>query len=805
MSSTDFTARDPARIAQQIAVRIAEEITAQPAQVRSAVELLDGGATVPFIARYRKEVTGGLDDVQLRLLEERLAYLRELEDRRDAILASIHEQGKLEPGLRADIEAADSKARLEDLYLPYKPKRRTKAQIAREAGLEPLALGLLEDPNQAPEARAAAFVDESKGVADIKAALDGARAILIERISENAALVGELRDWLWNTGEVEAKLIEGKQQEGAKYSDYFDHAESIAKIPSHRLLALMRARNEGIIGLDLLPKAPAMAASEDPRAAATAAGHLEAERKVCLAAGIAERGRLADAWLRDTARHAWKFKLHLSLSLDLLLQAREAAEAEAIRVFGDNLKDLLLAAPAGPRVVMGLDPGLRTGVKVATVDRTGKVVQTSTIFPHAPQNRWDASIAELARTCAAHGVQLIAIGNGTASRETDRLAAELIKKHPELKLQKLVVSEAGASVYSASEIASKELPELDVSLRGAVSIARRLQDPLAELVKIDPKSIGVGQYQHDVNQTRLARALDARVEDCVNGVGVDVNTASPALLTRVAGLSASVAENVVRHRDEHGAFANRRALLKVPRLGEKAFEQCAGFLRIAGGDNPLDGSSVHPEAYPVVERIVAKCGREVQQLIGDAPFLRSLDPAQFTDERFGLPTVRDILRELEKPGRDPRGEFKTARFEEGVEDIRDLKPGMVLEGVVSNVAAFGAFVDLGVHQDGLVHVSALSERFVKDPREVVKAGQVVKVKVLEVDLPRKRIALSMRLDDPIGEARSERGGRGEGREPSREGARDRRAPQAATKPAQRQAGPAPANALAEALLRARRS
>jgi uncharacterized protein len=799
MSPTDFAPRDPARIAQQIAARIAEEITAQPAQVRSAVELLDGGATVPFIARYRKEVTGGLDDVQLRLLEERLVYLRELEDRRDAILASIHEQGKLDAALRADIEAADSKARLEDLYLPYKPKRRTKAQIAREAGLEPLALGLLEDPSQAPDARAAAFVDEAKGVADIKAALDGARAILIERISENAALVGELRDWLWGTGEVEAKVLDGKQQEGAKYSDYFDHAEAIAKIPSHRLLALMRARNEGILSLDLLPKAAALAASEDPRAAATAAGHLEGERKVCLAAGIAERGRPADSWLRDTARHAWKFKLHLSLSLDLLLQAREAAEAEAIRVFGDNLKDLLLAAPAGPRVVMGLDPGLRTGVKVATVDRTGKVVHASTTFPHAPSNRWDASIAELARACAAHGVELIAIGNGTASRETDRLAAELIKKHPELKLQKLVVSEAGASVYSASEIASKELPELDVSLRGAVSIARRLQDPLAELVKIDPKSIGVGQYQHDVNQSRLARALDARVEDCVNGVGVDVNTASPALLTRVAGLSAAVAENVVRHRDEHGAFANRRALLKVPRLGDKAFEQCAGFLRIRGGDNPLDASSVHPEAYPVVERIVARCGRAVTEIVGDAPFLRSLDPSQFTDERFGLPTVRDILRELEKPGRDPRGEFKTARFEEGVEDIRDLKPGMVLEGVVSNVAAFGAFVDLGVHQDGLVHVSALSERFVKDPREVVKAGQVVKVKVLEVDLPRKRIALTMRLDDPVGEARGERGSRPESREPRRDAR-----PSAGPRPAAKPTAPAPAGALAEALLRARR-
>ncbi len=794
-SSASEISRNPAQIAQRISAQIAEEIAAQPAQVRAAVELLDGGATVPFIARYRKEVTGGLDDTQLRTLEERLIYLRELEDRRDAILASIHEQGKLTDALRADIEAADTKARLEDLYLPYKPRRRTKAQIAREAGLEPLALGLLEDPSEAPEVRAAAFVDADKGVADVKAALEGARAILIERISEDAALVGELRDWLWSSGEIEAKVIEGKQQEGAKYSDYFDHAEAVAKIPSHRLLALMRARNEGVISMDLLPKAQVSAASEDPRAAATSAGHLEAERRVALRAGVAERGRPADAWLRETVRHTWRFKLHLSLSLDLLLKAREAAEEEAIRVFGDNLKDLLLAAPAGPRVVMGLDPGLRTGVKVATVDRTGKVVQTGTIFPHAPSNRWDASIAELARACAAHGVELIAIGNGTASRETDRLAAELIKKHPELKLQKIVVSEAGASVYSASEIASKELPELDVSLRGAVSIARRLQDPLAELVKIDPKSIGVGQYQHDVNQTRLARALDGRVEDCVNGVGVDVNTASPALLSRVAGLSASVAENVVRFRDEHGAFPSRRALLKVPRLGERAFEQCAGFLRINGGENPLDASSVHPEAYPVVERILAKCGREVREVIGDAPFLRGLNPAEFTDERFGLPTVRDILRELEKPGRDPRPEFKTARFEDGVEDIKDLKPGMVLEGVVSNVAAFGAFVDLGVHQDGLVHVSALSDRFVKDPREVVKAGQVVKVKVLEVDLPRKRIALTMRLDDPIGEERSaQRGPR-----------REDRPTQAAQKQMARNQPPAPAGALAEALLRARRN
>jgi uncharacterized protein len=794
MTTASEIQRKPALIAQRISAQIASDISAQPAQVRAAIELLDGGATVPFIARYRKEVTGGLDDIQLRLLDERLIYLRELEDRRDAILSSIHEQGKLTDALHADIDGAETKARLEDLYLPYKPKRRTKAQIAREAGLEPLALSLLDDPSQVPETRAKEFINVEAGVADAKAALDGARAILIERISEDAALVGELRDWLWSSGEIEARVIEGKQQEGAKYSDYFEHAEAIAKIPSHRLLALLRARNEGVISMDLLAKAKLTEASDDPRAAATAAGNAAAERRVAVRTGISDRGRPGDAWLRETVRHAWRFKLHLSLSLELLLQAREAAEAEAIRVFGDNLTDLLLAAPAGHRVVMGLDPGLRTGVKVAIVDCTGKVVQTGVIFPHAPSNRWDASISELARACAAHGVQLIAIGNGTASRETDRLAAELIKQHPELQLQKIVVSEAGASVYSASEIASKELPDLDVSLRGAVSIARRLQDPLAELVKIDPKSIGVGQYQHDVNQSRLARALEGRVEDCVNGVGVDVNTASPALLARVAGLSMTVAENVVRYRDEHGAFATRRALLKVPRLGDKAFEQCAGFLRISGGDNPLDASSVHPEAYPVVERIVARCGRQVREIVGDAPFLRGLNPADFTDGRFGLPTVRDILRELEKPGRDPRPEFKTARFEEGVEDIRDLKVGMVLEGVVSNVAAFGAFVDLGVHQDGLVHVSALSERFVKDPREVVKAGQVVKVKVLEVDLNRKRIALTMRLDDPIGEARPERGAR-----------REDTPSQAAQKQMARNQPPAPANALADALLRAKRS
>jgi uncharacterized protein len=736
--------------------RIAQDIAAQPAQVKAAVELLDGGATVPFIARYRKEATGGLDDTQLRLLEERLGYLRELEDRRAAILASIAEQGKLDAALEAQIREADTKARLEDLYLPYKPKRRTKAQIAREAGLEPLALGLRDDPTVAPEERAAAFVDAQKGVPDVKAALDGARQILMETIAEDAALVGGLRDWIWSKGQIRARVIEGKETEGAKFRDYFDHAEPIAKIPSHRLLALMRARNEGVLALELDPSA-------EPEQ-----GHLEAEARVAAHAGIAARGRAADAWLLETCRLTWRVKLHLSLMLDLFSRAREAAEEEAIRVFGENLKDLLLAAPAGPKAVMGLDPGIRTGVKVAVVDATGKLLATTTVYPHEPRRQWDASIAELAALCRRHGVALIAIGNGTASRETDKLAGELIKKHADLKLAKIVVSEAGASVYSASELAAKEFPQLDVSLRGAVSIARRLQDPLAELVKIEPKAIGVGQYQHDVNQTKLARALDAKVEDCVNAVGVDVNTASAPLLARVAGLSSSVAENIVRYRDEHGAFRTREALKKVPRLGEKAFEQSAGFLRVPHGDNPLDAGGVHPEAYPVVERIIKACGREVKQLIGDGAFLRTLRAEDFTDERFGVPTVRDILRELEKPGRDPRPEFVAPAFAEGVESLEDLAPGMVLEGRVTNVAAFGAFVDIGVHQDGLVHVSALSHTFVRDPREAVKAGDIVKVKVMEVDLARKRIGLSMRLDDVPGETRGgrapreERGGGGRG-------------------------------------------
>ncbi len=779
--------------------RIAEEVAARPEQVRAAIELIDGGATVPFIARYRKEITGGLDDTQLRLLEERLGYLRELEDRRSAVIASIAEQGKLTDALRAEILAADNKARLEDLYLPYKPKRRTRAQIAREAGLEPLALALHEDPTQAPEERAVAFVDAEKGVADVKAALDGARAILLESFSEDPALVGALRDWLAAKAVIRARVVAGKEEAGAKYRDYFQHVEAIGTIPSHRLLALFRARNEGVLDLELAPRpttpAKTTASVEDPAQAldeAAAAGHAEAEGRVARHFDIVDRGRPADRWLLDTARQTWRVKLHLHLGLDLFGRAREAAEAEAIRVFGDNLKDLLMAAPAGAKTVMGLDPGIRTGVKLAIVDGTGKLLATSVIYPHEPKKLWDQSIAELATLSRKHGVNLVAIGNGTASRETDRLVAELMRKHGDLKLSKVVVSEAGASVYSASEIAAREFPDLDVSLRGAVSIARRLQDPLAELVKIDPKSIGVGQYQHDVNQVKLAHALVARVEDCVNAVGVDVNTASAPLLARVAGLSAGVAENIVRHRDEHGSFRTRKALLKVARLGDKAFEQCAGFLRIAAGDDPLDASSVHPEAYPVVQRIIKQCGREVKSLIGDSAFLRSLDPQAFTDATFGVPTVRDILRELEKPGRDPRPEFRTAAFAEGVEDLRDLKPGMVLEGVISNVAAFGAFVDLGVHQDGLVHVSALSNKFVKDPREVVKAGDIVKVKVIEVDIPRKRIALSMRLDDEPGESRNAGGKAVPTARPARE-----------MRPAQ-SSQPAASNAFADAFAKARR-
>ncbi|WP_349984385.1 Tex family protein [Stenotrophomonas sp. WHRI 8082] len=791
-------------LAQQIAQTIADEIGAQPAQARSAIALLDEGASVPFIARYRKEVTGGLDDTQLRNLESRLTYLRELEDRRASVLASIDEQGKLTDDLRNDILAADTKSRLEDLYLPYKTKRRTRAQIAREAGLQPLADGLLDDPTQDPKVFAETFVDTEKGVADAKAALEGARAILMERWGEDAALVGELRSWLSDTGVIRARVAEGKENEGAKYRDYFEHAEALAKIPSHRLLALFRARREEILFLELDPGTDAEA------------GNAYAEGRVAFRAGISDKGRAADRWLLDACRLTWRAKLHMHLLLDLFNQAREKAEAEAITVFGDNLKDLLLAAPAGPKTVLGLDPGIRTGCKVAVVDATGKLVATDTIYPHEPRRQWEQSLQTLKHLCIKHNVELIAIGNGTASRETDKLAGEVIAACADPKLQKVVVSEAGASVYSASEFAAKEFPDLDVSIRGAVSIARRLQDPLAELVKIEPKAIGVGQYQHDVDQYRLARALEARVEDCVNAVGVHVNTASAALLSRVSGLSSTVAENIVRHRDDNGPFKRRKDLLKVPRLGDKTFEQCAGFLRIADGDQPLDASSVHPEAYPVVERIVAATARPIRALIGDGSFLRGLKAEQFTDETFGVPTVRDILKELEKPGRDPRPEFKAARFAEGVEDIKDLREGMILEGVVSNVAAFGAFVDIGVHQDGLVHISALSDTFVKDPRDVVKAGDIVKVKVLEVDVARKRIALTRRLDDVPGQSTS------------RPGARDERGAGAAGtgRPARREEGSrgparartdggggrgapassAPANsALADAFARAKRS
>ena len=714
-----------------INARIAKELNVQTAQVTAAVDLLGEGATVPFIARYRKEKTGGLDDTQLRKLEERLGYLTELEDRRAAVIKSITEQGKLTPDLHRAINGADTKVELEDLYAPFKPKRRTKAQIAREAGLEPLADAFLGNPTLDPSKEAEKYVSAEKGIADVKAALEGARSILIERIGENAKLVGDLRQWLWATGLVISKVLKGKEAEGAKFSDYFDFSQAIHKIPSHRALALLRGRNEGFLDLDLDVEAEQ--------------GHLHpAETKIMLAYSIADRGRPGDKWLIDTVKLAWKARLHTTLTADLLVRLKEDADSAAIGVFKSNLKDLLLAAPAGARVTMGLDPGIRTGVKVAVVDQTGKVLDTSTVYPHEPRNDWNGALATLAALCMKHKVDIIAIGNGTASRETDRLAGDLIKKMPDLKLTKVMVSEAGASVYSASEIGAQEFPDLDVSLRGAVSIARRLQDPLAELVKIEPKAIGVGQYQHDVNQTALARSLDAVVEDCVNSVGVDVNMASAPLLARVAGLNATIASNIVLHRNENGAFKKRTEIKKVARLGPKAFEQAAGFLRIANGTNPLDASAVHPEAYEVVERIAEATKRPIKAMIGDSAFLKSLNAKQFADERFGTPTVIDILAELEKPGRDPRPEFKTAEFKEGVEKIADLRPGMMLEGVVTNVTAFGAFVDVGVHQDGLVHVSELADRFVKDPREVVKAGDVVKVRVKEVDVDRKRIALTMK-------------------------------------------------------------
>ena len=728
--------------------RLANELAARPDQVAAAIALLDEGATVPFIARYRKEATGGLDDIQLRLLEERLRYLRELESRREAILASIEEQGKMTPELKKAILSAADKTLLEDLYLPYRPKRRTKAQIAVEAGLEPLANSLLDDPTLTPEIEAekylrAAFTTDqgdNPGVLDAKAALDGARQILMERFAEDAHLLQNLREYLLEHGVVDAKVIEGKQEAGEKFSDYFDYSEKLSAIPSHRALALLRGRREEILSVSLHLDTEIEKPKWD-------APHNPCEAKISSRFNISQKNRAADKWLLDTVRWTWRVKIFMHLDTELMTKLREEAEAEGIQVFARNLKALLLAAPAGPRVTIGLDPGLRTGVKVAVVDATGKVVDTSTIYPHQPRNDWDGSLHILAQLAKKHQVSLIAIGNGTASRETDRLAQDLITQNTELKLNKIVVSEAGASVYSASEFASKELPELDVSIRGAVSIARRLQDPLAELVKIDPKSIGVGQYQHDVSQTRLARALDAVVEDCVNAVGVDVNTASAPLLARVSGLSSTVAQSIVNHRDQKGMFRSRAALLEVPRLGEKTFEQAAGFLRVMNGENPLDSSAVHPESYPLVEKILADIKRDVKSTMGDSALLKSLDPKRFADQQFGLPTVIDILKELDKPGRDPRPAFVTASFREGVEDLKDLQPDMILEGVVTNVAAFGAFVDIGVHQDGLVHISALSNEFVKDPHAVVKAGQVVKVKVLEVDIKRKRIALTMRLND----------------------------------------------------------
>ncbi|MEU8774424.1 Tex family protein [Streptomyces sp. NPDC048606] len=741
--------------------RIAEELGVRERQVKAAVELLDGGSTVPFIARYRKEATEMLDDAQLRTLEERLRYLRELEDRRAAVLESVREQGRLDAELEARINAADTKARLEDIYLPFKPKRRTKAQIAREAGLEPLAEGLLSDPSVDPAAAAAAFVDADKGVADPAAALEGARAILTERFAEDADLIGDLRERMWGRGRLAAKVREGKEEAGAKFADYFDFAEPFTALPSHRVLAMLRGEKEDVLVLDLEPEAP-----ED----ADTPGPSTYEGIVARRFGVADRGRPGDKWLADTVRWAWRTKIQVHLGIDLRTRLRAAAEDEAVRVFAANLRDLLLAAPAGTRATLGLDPGFRTGVKVAVVDATGKVVATDVIHPHVPANKWDASLATLARLAKEHAVELVAIGNGTASRETDKLAGDLIARHPELKLTKVMVSEAGASVYSASAFASQELPDMDVSLRGAVSIARRLQDPLAELVKIDPKSIGVGQYQHDLSEVKLSRSLDAVVEDCVNGVGVDVNTASAPLLSRVSGISGTLAENIVAHRDANGPFRSRKGLKDVARLGPKAYEQCAGFLRIRGGDDPLDFSSVHPESYPVVRAMGKTAGAEVAALIGNTSVLRSLRPEQFVTDSFGLPTVTDILRELEKPGRDPRPAFKTATFKEGVEKIGDLAPGMILEGVVTNVAAFGAFIDIGVHQDGLAHVSALSKTFVKDPRDVVKPGDIVRVKVMDVDIPRKRISLTLRLED---EAGAERGagvpGRREERREDRRG------------------------------------
>ncbi|QIZ49602.1 RNA-binding transcriptional accessory protein [Dickeya zeae] len=725
---------------------IASELQARTEQVSAAIQLLDEGNTVPFIARYRKEVTGGLDDTQLRQLESRLSYLRELEERRQTILKSIEEQGKLTDTLAASINGTLSKTELEDLYLPYKPKRRTRGQIAIEAGLEPLADSLWNDPTQTPEQAAEAYVNAENGVADVKAALDGARYILMERFAEDAALLAKVRDYLWKNAHLVSRVVEGKEEDGAKFRDYFDHHEPLSQVPSHRALAMFRGRNEGVLQLALNADPQFDEPPKESHCEQIIIDHL----------GLRLGHAPADSWRRAVVNWTWRIKVLLHLETELMGSVREKAEDEAINVFARNLHDLLMAAPAGMRATMGLDPGLRTGVKVAVVDATGKLVATDTIYPHTGQAAKAATI--VAALCIKHQVDLVAIGNGTASRETERFFLDTQKQFPDVKAQKVIVSEAGASVYSASELAALEFPSLDVSLRGAVSIARRLQDPLSELVKIDPKSIGVGQYQHDVSQTQLAKKLDAVVEDCVNAVGVDLNTASVPLLTRVAGLTRMMAQNIVNWRDENGRFNNRAQLLKVSRLGPKAFEQCAGFLRINHGDNPLDASTVHPEAYPVVERILAATEQKLQDLMGNASALRNLKPASFTDDRFGVPTVTDIIKELEKPGRDPRPEFKTASFADGVETLNDLTPGMILEGAVTNVTNFGAFVDIGVHQDGLVHISSLSDRFVEDPHQVVKAGDIVKVKVLEVDLQRKRIALTMRLDEQPGEGNSRRGG-----------------------------------------------
>lgn len=770
---------------------LADELSVRSSQVAATVELLDGGATVPFIARYRKEVTGALDDTQLRQLEERLGYLRELEERRSAVLAAIDEQGKLTEALAASIREADTKQRLEDLYLPYRRKRRTKAQIAREAGLEPLADALLANPMLDPQGEAQGYLcaarDEVPAIEDAQAALDGAKQILMERFAEDAELVGLLRERLWNEGELSSRVIGGREQEGAKFSDYFEHDEPLAKVPSHRALAMFRGRNEGVLALSL--RLPGEDEAPLHPAQVAIAGHV----------GISDQGRPADRWLGEVVRWSWRVKLYTHIETELMGRLRERAEGDAIDVFAANLKDLLLAAPAGPRTTLAIDPGLRTGCKVAVVDATGQFLAQATIFPHAPRNQWDLSLAELARLVTKHDVELIAVGNGTASRETDKLAAELVKMLKDRRLSKVMVSEAGASVYSASEYASKELPDLDVTIRGAVSIARRLQDPLAELVKIEPKSIGVGQYQHDVSQLQLSRSLEKVIEDCVNAVGVDLNTASSALLSRVAGLNPGLAENIVARRNAAGAFHNRRDLLDVSRLGPRTFEQCAGFLRIMNGDNPLDASAVHPEAYPLVERIAERNGRELSALIGDSSTLKALKPTDFADERFGVPTVTDIISELDKPGRDPRPEFKAAEFREGVETLKDLEPGMVLEGSVTNVTHFGAFVDIGVHQDGLVHISALSDRFIEDPRTVVKAGDIVKVKVMSIDLERGRIGLSMRLDDQPEEADA-----GQRQAPRRRSGRESVGRDGRRREQGRREETAAVGALGAALLKARR-